>query len=125
MGLSILAALFVSLLVQQSDTAFIDGIVRTPANLPISGAEVNAFGLSGTRTRAITDPEGRFHLAVRPGRYRLTAAKQGFSSRKLGPREAPAPSTGAAFSRQHVSVPLELLSTAVINGRVYDTYGRP
>src|SRR5437867_4867744 len=97
MGLSILAALFVSLLVQQSDTAFIDGIVRTPANLPISGAEVNAFDLSGTRTRAITDPEGRFHLAVRPGRYRLTAAKQGFSSRDFGPSEI-----GRASCRERV-----------------------
>lgn len=125
MGLSILAALFVSLLVQQSDTAFIDGIVRTPANLPISGAEVNAFDLSGTRTRAITDPEGRFHLAVRPGRYRLTAAKQGFSSRDFPPSEVLPPSTVAVFSGQHVSVTLELLPTAVITGRVFDPEGRP
>jgi len=64
----VLAALFISLFTQQSDTAIIDGVVRTAGtDVPIAGAEVNALPTTpGVRTQAITDAEGRFRLTVKP-----------------------------------------------------------
>ena len=64
----VLAALFISLFTQQSDTAIIDGVVRTAGtDVPIAGAEVNALPTTpGVQTQAITDAEGRFRLTVKP-----------------------------------------------------------
>jgi hypothetical protein len=86
MGFTVLASLFVALFTQQSDTAVIEGFVRTAGtDLPIAGADVNAFGATAAdRVQGLTDTEGRFRLVVKPGQYQLVATKQGYSSPHRG-----------------------------------------
>ena len=64
----------------QSGRAELSGTVRDPSGLAVSAVAVEAReNGTGAVRRATTDQSGEFHfLALTPGEYALTAAKDGF-----------------------------------------------
>ncbi|HYC88141.1 MAG TPA: carboxypeptidase-like regulatory domain-containing protein [Thermoanaerobaculia bacterium] len=57
----------------------ITGVVVTDSGAPVAEAEVDAFSAGGGRHSARTNAGGAFEIeGMRPGRYRFTAAKNGF-----------------------------------------------
>jgi hypothetical protein len=127
MVFTVFASLIVALFTQQSDTALIEGFVRTAVtDLPIAGVEVNAIGATpAVRVQGTTDGDGRFRLVVTPGQYQVFATKQGYSSPASRPLE-PTPSTRiTALAGQRTSANFQLLPTGTVTGRIFDPEGRP
>jgi len=126
MVFTIIASLFMSLFLQQSDSATIEGVVGAAGtDAPVAGANVLAFSsASGSRAQAETDAEGRFRLVVQPGRYQVTASKQGFSAPNYRPTEAPPATTVTTYAGQRTPLALQLIPTGTITGRVFDPQGR-
>jgi protocatechuate 3,4-dioxygenase beta subunit len=57
----------------------ITGVVVTDSGAPVAEAEVDAFSAGGGRHSVRTNAGGTFEIeGMRPGRYRFTAAKNGF-----------------------------------------------
>lgn len=126
MVFTIIGSLFMSLFLQQSNNAVIEGTVRAAGtDAPVAGANVFAFsGASRSQAQGQTDAEGRFQLAVQPGQYQVTASKQGFSAPNQRPTEAPPAATVTAYAGQRTALALQLLPTGTITGRVFDPEGR-
>jgi hypothetical protein len=124
--LTFIASVLISLFLQQTDTAIIEGVVRASGTeAPVAGADVLAFTSSALgRAQAVTDPEGRFRLVVKPDLYQVIVSKQGFSSPTYRPME-PMPSTNVtAIAGQRTSLSFHLVPTSAITGRVFDPEGR-
>src|SRR5262245_15619477 len=64
-------------------TSTVEGTIRDPEGKPVEGATVTIAGPAFERTVS-SDAEGRFRiLAVPPGRYSLTATREGFTTSTL------------------------------------------
>ena len=75
--------LFVSSSLYAQTTSGIFGTVADQQGLPIVGAEVTVKDqAAGGETKSITDTDGHFAmLGLEPGRYNITAARQGFTTK--------------------------------------------
>src|SRR6516162_2120863 len=127
MVFTVFASLIIALFTQQSDTALIEGFVRTAVtDLPIAGVGVNAIGASpAARVQGTTDADGRFRLVVTPGQYQVFATKQGYSSPVSRPLEPTLAMRITALAGQRASANFQLLPTGTVPGRVFDLEGRP
>jgi hypothetical protein len=127
MVFTVFASLIVALFARQSDTAVIEGFVRTAmTELPIAGVEVNAIAAPpAARVQVTTDADGRFRLVVRPGQYQVFATKQGYSSPVSRPLEPTTAMRITALAGQRASANFQLLPTGTVTGRVFDPEGRP
>jgi hypothetical protein len=77
----VLALCFVpTLLLAQSDTATVSGLVTDSKDAVLVGAQVRATNVeAGTTSTALTNRDGVYVLrALRPGQYRLTVDNEGF-----------------------------------------------
>src|SRR5580692_11914301 len=77
----VLALCFVpTLLLAQSDTATVSGLVTDSKDAVLVGAQVRATNVdAGTSTTALTNRDGVYVLRnLRPGQYRLTVDNEGF-----------------------------------------------
>ncbi|HVG22857.1 MAG TPA: carboxypeptidase regulatory-like domain-containing protein [Thermoanaerobaculia bacterium] len=62
----------------------ISGVVVTDSGAPVADAEVEAFSASGGNYSARTNASGTFEIdAMRPARYRFTAAKNGYMEGRM------------------------------------------
>jgi len=111
-GLAGVVCLFAGVARAQTQTfATLSGVVTDPHGAAISGAVVTAMPLSssGEKKIAASDDEGRFTLAVSPGRYRVEVAQTSF---QLASQEI---SLIAGETRElHVAMALEPLSANVV-----------
>ena len=79
--LIVLALCFVPvLLLAQSDTATVSGLVADSKDAVLVGAQVRAVNVeTGTSSTALTNPDGVYVLrGLRPGPYRLIVDNEGF-----------------------------------------------
>jgi vitamin B12 transporter len=76
-----LFAFFTLTLSQAQTTSIIAGALTDPSSAPVSGAEIAAqpLGSSTKSARTRSGPDGRFSLAVPPGRYRLSIRHESFA----------------------------------------------
>lgn len=77
---------------------------------------------------ATTTSDGRFLLKeVEPGRYRLTAGRNGYVRREYGQRSPGRPGSILELSpgQEIEGLSIELIPAAVVTGRVYDEDGEP
>ena len=66
----------------QTQTARISGIVTDPQGSAIADAQINAESVpsAGPPERGVSAADGRFVLAITPGRYRVTIARDSFAT---------------------------------------------
>ncbi len=68
--------------VAQTKTAGISGTISDPRGLAVADAQVSAESIpsSGPPVKNVSSQDGRFSLTLAPGRYRVTVARDSFSS---------------------------------------------
>lgn len=100
----------------------------TPAGITVT---VGAAGRGNTRPVMInkeTDDQGRFSIPnLDPGKYRVTAERQGFLRQSWGARKYSGGSTPVAVAEGQTvkSVDFRLMPQGVISGKVLDEDGEP
>ena len=115
---------------QQPAPASLEGVVvRLGTNEPLSKAtvELRADASAGTGLTTTTDGDGKFLFpSVRPGQYRLLAARAAYVRAEYGQRQAggPALSLTLAAGRRATGVRIVMTPGAVISGRVLER-GQP
>ena len=129
-----LVFLVLSLFLLQSpqDSASIEGyVVIAGTSTPVIRARVelrNEDGLARNSQSAITDAGGKFVFQnLQPGRYRVSAVRDGYMLAQYGQRRRGAQGTVIAVgSGQGLkNVVLSLTPKSAVSGRVYDRYGDP
>ena len=83
---------------------------------------------SGTNLKAVSDNEGKFNIEnVDPGRYTLTADRQGFVTQNYGARRPTGPGTTLDLkaSQDMKDLAIKLTPQGVIAGRVLDDDNEP
>ena len=126
LGLFILALL----LGQQPAPSTVDGVVvRAGTSEPIARAVVQLSGDGLSAPAAMmTDADGRFGFqAIPPGRYQLTASRNGYRDSAYGQRGPNGKGIALVLEagKAHRDIRLEMTAYGAISGRVYDTYGEP
>lgn len=114
-----------------SQTCTIEGkVVAAATGVPLGKAWImlrKAEGQDqGVSTR--TDASGKFTLKdVEPGRYRLSAVRNGYVGQQYGQRRPDGPGTTLSLApRQTISdVVFRMIPAAVVAGHVYDEDGEP
>jgi hypothetical protein len=94
------------------------GITRNPSGLPLVAAKVIVHATDGTPDRSVTSgADGAFAVdSLKPGRYQVTAVKEGF---------APAPSTAVELTAaQNLNVDLVLVVAPTNGGNGGKFFGR-
>ena len=113
---------------------FLRGQVRDDAGQPVEGAEVSLDTVPswGMVEIVAADRHGAWATSALPaGRYQLEARRPGYVSRRMATVElgmapsAAAVATSSPWSSVTHEVPLELVRTAELHGRVVDEAGAP
>jgi protocatechuate 3,4-dioxygenase beta subunit len=109
---------------------FLRGQVRDDAGQPVEGAEVSLDTVPswGMVELVAGDRNGAWATGALPaGRYQLEARRPGYVSRRMATVELGTPAAGARTLWSSVTheVPLELVRTAELHGRVVDEAGAP
>ena len=108
----------------------IRGVVTSAATgAPISGATIRAM-LSTANASPVTttaDERGAFELrGLTPGRWRVSASRQGFLPREFGQRgRTPQGTTIELKDRAQVTAHIALVRPGAVAGRVFDGFGDP
>jgi hypothetical protein len=113
----------------QSTFGDLRGVVRDPSGLPIPGAVVTVHSLDENSDRkVITGDDGAYMVAnLKPGHYRLSAAKEGFRSSaidvNLSARQSLLADMNLALANQHVTVTVSRAAEQINteNGTIGDT----
>ena len=100
---------------------------------PVKGAHVIYTRLSSAAVQASspissdTDPQGRFHLDLSPGSYRLWVERQGFVRQSYGSHAPDAPSSVLSVTpgEEVHDVAFRMTPLGAISGRVVDEDGEP
>lgn len=105
-------------------------VVRAGTGEPLKKAVVSVYKVESQELPkvAVTDTEGRFLLEdIEPGRYGLSASRNGYVSQDYGERGRNRRGTIIALaSGQHLKdILFQLVPAGVIAGRVYDEDGEP
>ena len=106
-------------------------VLRAGTGEPLKKARIllrSADDSSADPYIAITDPEGRFLIAgIRPGRYSMRVAREGFLSKSYGEDETEDSSSILTLrpGQQLNDLIFRLQKCAVISGRVLDEDGEP
>jgi Carboxypeptidase regulatory-like domain len=115
---------------QPSTSAALAGVVTAlGTGRPVTRAEVRLLDDQGRVVASVdTDAAGRFALdPLDPGRYRLTASRDGYVAAEYGQRRAGRP--GQALDIQpgarRTDLAIQMTPTGVISGSVRDIYGEP
>jgi hypothetical protein len=110
------------------------GIIRGHVTDSATGAPIHAATISALLTSldavpvtTVTDSDGRFELrGLRPGRWRLDAAKAGFIGRSYGQRgTSRRVRTITLEDRDSMTAHVALERSGVATGRVLDQFGEP
>lgn len=106
-------------------------VVRAGTGEPLKKAWValrKADGEQQVARGATTTSDGRFTLKdIEPGRYRLSAGRNGYVRREYGQRAAGRPGSIIELNpgQEREGLVIELIPAAVVAGRVYDEEGEP
>jgi len=114
-----------------ADLCTIQGVViKAGTGEPLHKATVEAYP-SGGRSEgnsAVTDAMGRFELkGLAPGRYDLSAQRNGFVTQEYGQRTPDGPGTTLTLSagQKIPDITFQMIPAAAITGHVYDEDGEP
>lgn len=133
----ILLVLFMSFLPccsQEQRPAVVEGLVSNKmTGSPVKGAHVIYTRLSLGQVQASspissdTDPQGRFHLDLSPGSYRLWVERQGFIRQSYGSHAPDGPSSVLSVTpgEEVHDVAFRMTPLGAISGRVIDEDGEP
>jgi len=124
----LLAVLLLGFFQQAQSAASIEGVVlRAGTSTPIEGARVELRFESGSGPSTSTDLNGRFVFRnLQPGRYRLSAFRDGFVPASFGAKTQSASGAVIALeSQQEVKdVIISLTPMRTLSGRIYDDRSR-
>jgi len=97
--------------VAQSNLATLNGTITDPLGASVPGARISAESIpsTGTPVRGVSSGDGRFSLALAPGRYRFTISQSSFATVEQEITIAPGETREAQFR-----LALEPLSSKVV-----------
>jgi len=116
---------------QSQDAASLEGfVVKLATTDPVARVKVvlTKEGMPPSSMSATTEGDGKFVFhGIQPGRYRLTATRDGYVRGEHGQRGPNLPGTPITFApRQEMKdVRIALTPTGALAGRVFDRYGDP
>ncbi len=128
--MNIVGILVVGLLAQQPRLASVEGtVVQAGSARPVVRAVVEISDTSKGDPLAIaTGADGKFEFRnLAPGRYRLTASRNGYLESAYGKRGPNGTPTTLALEPGQTlkDIRLTMIATGAISGRVYDSNGEP
>jgi protocatechuate 3,4-dioxygenase beta subunit len=124
------AFLFAAPLRQAQIPAVLEGLVVAAATgTPVPRARVDVLREGGGLLQsALTDASGKFAIQnIPPGRYRLTASRDGFVPAQYGERSRGSAGRVLALDSrtQLKDIVIPLMQRSAVSGRMYDRYGDP
>jgi hypothetical protein len=132
--LSVLLMSFLPCCSQEQTLAVVEGSVSNKlTGSPVKGAHVIYTRLAAGPVQAAspissdTDPQGRFHLDLSPGSYRLWVERQGFVRQSYGSHAPDGPSSVLSVTpgEEVHDIAFRMTPLGAISGRVIDEDGEP